>query len=112
MNRCMSCGEDFGSVSAFDAHRVGSHEYLFSESRADGRRCVTTEQLQERGWRRDGRNRWRRPSDGAPWASSGNQAKGERALTKQAKQSHRLRRPSPSTGLPEPHTKKRAVGEG
>jgi hypothetical protein len=25
MNECTACGEDFGSVEAFDAHRVGKY---------------------------------------------------------------------------------------
>lgn len=68
MNLCRACGEDFGSVSAFDAHRVGKHECTFSTTRLCGRRCLTTNDLLERHWTRDGHGRWRRPSDGAPWA--------------------------------------------
>ncbi len=46
MNECGECGLDFGSVSAFDRHRVGVHEYTLAEgmaldpSRFDGRRCL------------------------------------------------------------------------
>ena len=53
MNLCTSCHLDFGSVSAFDAHRVGVHEYTFAEGarmeppRWDGRRCLAESELAE-----------------------------------------------------------------
>ena len=31
LNLCRSCGCDFARVSAFDRHRVGVHEYTYSE---------------------------------------------------------------------------------
>jgi hypothetical protein len=61
VNLCRCCNEDFGSVTAFDAHRVGKHEYPWSPEQEDGRRCLDTEDLKERGWHRDSRGRWRRP---------------------------------------------------
>lgn len=71
MNLCTVCGEDFGSVGAFEAHRVGAHMYTFSAEHPDGRRCLTTEELLRNGWRRDGSGRWRRPNVGtAPWSQS------------------------------------------
>jgi hypothetical protein len=51
MNLCRSCGEDFGSITAFDAHRVGSHEYTSTEglrmepSKEDGRRCLSVSEM-------------------------------------------------------------------
>jgi hypothetical protein len=51
MNECASCHLDFGSVRAFDAHRVGKHEYTYSEGakmdpiREDGRRCLTVDEM-------------------------------------------------------------------
>lgn len=51
MNLCSSCGEDFGSVEAFDLHRVGTHDYTYSEGvslqpmREDGRRCLWRSEL-------------------------------------------------------------------
>jgi len=42
VNLCRARGGDFGSVHAFDRHRIGKHEYTFSihdASRFDGRRC-------------------------------------------------------------------------
>ena len=51
MNLCGACGLDFGSVTAFDLHRVGTHEYTYREGlymepeRADGRRCLDESEL-------------------------------------------------------------------
>lgn len=60
MNLCGACGEDFGSVSAFDRHRVGSHEMDASAEHPQGRRCLSTVELTERGFRRGRRGRWSR----------------------------------------------------
>lgn len=57
MNYCVKgrrdgCGENFGSVAAFSAHRIGNHDYLYSEGLnfdppvEDGRRCLTTWEIQ------------------------------------------------------------------
>lgn len=65
MNFCRECRQDFGSVSAFDAHRVGKHAYTYREGlalgREDGRRCLDTAELAGLGWAQDSRRRWRRP---------------------------------------------------
>ena len=51
MNLCGACGLDFGSVGAFDAHRVGVHAYTFAQGAAmdppryDGRRCLSEHEL-------------------------------------------------------------------
>lgn len=51
LNLCRSCKTDFGSVAAFDAHRVGSHAYLFAEGLCrvppaeDGRRCLDVREI-------------------------------------------------------------------
>lgn len=58
MNTCVSCGQDFGSVSAFDAHRVGRHTQLFSHETPDGRRCLTASEMHARGFKRNSRGRW------------------------------------------------------
>ncbi len=89
MNLCTSCGEDFGSVSAFDKHRIGKYpqtgpaeyserleqglispeEDWRSEPRF-GRRCRTTEEMHALGMRKDARGRWRLPIRGTPsWTS-------------------------------------------
>ena len=65
LNECAACGQDFGSLSAHGAHRVGKHEYLFNihdPSRANGRRCLAEVELAERGWARDRFGRWRTPA--------------------------------------------------
>ena len=57
MNLCrkgasVGCGEDFGFVSAFDSHRVGRHDYTYSEGAAmdpprdDGRRCLSAREME------------------------------------------------------------------
>jgi hypothetical protein len=61
MNLCRACREDFGSLSAFDAHRIGRHEALWSPEREDGRRCLDAGELSERGWHQDRHGRWRTP---------------------------------------------------
>lgn len=69
MNYCTACKQDFGSVSGFDAHRVGKHAYTYSEGiqmepmREDGRRCLTSTEMAEKGWNLDSHHRWRLPSD-------------------------------------------------
>jgi hypothetical protein len=69
LNLCRSCGCDFASVSAFDRHRVGVHEYTYSEGlkleppREDGRRCMDADELAGAGMERDPRGRWRIAAD-------------------------------------------------
>ena len=51
-NYCTACGTDFGSVAAFDSHRVGVHDYTYSEGlllkppREDGRRCLSAREIE------------------------------------------------------------------
>jgi hypothetical protein len=64
MNECGACGEDFGGVSAFDAHRIGKHAYLFEEGLSmvppseDGRRCLSTQEMEARGFAKNARGLW------------------------------------------------------
>ena len=71
LNYCRGCSQDFASERAFDKHRVGTHEYTYSEGAAmdppheDGRRCLTLDELQtlrdKRGgplFRLNARGRW------------------------------------------------------
>lgn len=58
MNFCRVCSEDFNSLSAFDKHRVGRHEYLFSADRMDGRRCLAPSEMLELGMARNKSGRW------------------------------------------------------
>ena len=67
MNYCRECEQNFGGITAFDAHRVGVHEYTYSEGakmdpvREDGRRCLSLSELEglasEDGSARFGRNK-------------------------------------------------------
>ena len=67
MNLCVSCGLDFSDVPDFDDHRVGKHEYTYSQGvamepmREDGRRCLTLDEMRRSGWTRDRYGRWRSP---------------------------------------------------
>ena len=64
-NYCRSCNTDFASVSAFDRHRIGVHEYLYADglrmdpTKEDGRRCLTPEEMVSAAMERDDRGRWR-----------------------------------------------------
>ena len=64
MNLCSACGEDFGGIGAFDAHRVGKHAYDFSEGlkmdppREDGRRCLDVDEMEQQGFVRNARGSW------------------------------------------------------
>ena len=51
--RCMACGEYFNSSYGFDEHRVGP----WSRSGAD-RRCLTIEEMRERGWALSATGHW------------------------------------------------------
>lgn len=64
-NMCSLCGEDFDALSGFDAHRVGTHEYTYSEGvqmdpmREDGRRCLSANEMTSLGFYLDDAGRWR-----------------------------------------------------
>jgi hypothetical protein len=58
VNVCGSCGLDFGSLRAFDAHRVGKLAHDHSPEHLDGRRCRSVEELQAVGFTPDARGRW------------------------------------------------------
>lgn len=67
MNVCRSCETDFATVAAFDDHRVGTHDYTYSEGakmdppREDGRRCLKRKEREELGWLLDQHGRWLAP---------------------------------------------------
>lgn len=69
MNYCRSCSQDFGSVSAFDAHRVGKHEYTSTEGlrmsppRDDGRRCLSVHEMEHGRFTRNKYGAWSLSSD-------------------------------------------------
>jgi hypothetical protein len=68
VNECAACGLDFGSVKAFDAHRVGrfpqtgASEYAGppeSWTRRKGRRCLTATEMETGGaFARNARGCW------------------------------------------------------
>jgi hypothetical protein len=68
MNLCGSCDKDFSSIKGFDAHRVGVHEYTYSEGvamtpmREDGRRCLSTDEIRTKGYEKNGSGRWHDPA--------------------------------------------------
>jgi hypothetical protein len=58
MTRCSACGAEFGGTTAFDLHRVGSHQYEWSSDRPDGRRCLSADEMLERGLHINKRGTW------------------------------------------------------
>lgn len=66
LNLCTSCGQDFGGERAFDLHRVGDHDHLFSPDHPEGRRCLTEQEMIERGMYRGRYGRWSQPLSGLP----------------------------------------------
>lgn len=64
LNICRGCDQDFASVEAFDRHRVGVHEYTFTEGLdrdppvEDGRRCLDAGEMREASMSVNGRGRW------------------------------------------------------
>ena len=63
-NYCCSCGRDFASISAFDKHRTGTHQYTWREGleldppREDGRRCLDITEMHEADMALDSSGRW------------------------------------------------------
>jgi len=48
---CRTCGRDFSGDRMFDRHRVGSYEHDWSMDHPDSRRCLTDQEMREKGWR-------------------------------------------------------------
>jgi hypothetical protein len=80
MNLCVACGEDFGSVAAFDRHRTGDFPQTGPSEYADrlraglvpydepwqrsfGRRCLEPEEMLHHGFVRMANGRWSIASD-------------------------------------------------
>jgi hypothetical protein len=61
VNVCGACGADFSGLTMFDAHRVGKHE-LDYPAHEDGRRCLTADEMAERGWQPNRRGAWHDPA--------------------------------------------------
>jgi hypothetical protein len=67
LNLCGECERDFYSVRAFDLHRVGKHAYAASAEQPDGRRCLSDEEMLDKGMRLDAHGRWRGQAAANPW---------------------------------------------
>jgi hypothetical protein len=71
VNLCRGCGQDFSAVKFFDRHRVGVHEFTYSEGavmdppREDGRRCLSIFELRGLGWEKGVNGRWFDPAERA-----------------------------------------------
>jgi hypothetical protein len=121
MNLCTTCGEDFGSVESFDAHRVGNYpqkgpsEYKGSIedwTPSRGRRCLTVDEMERGTFRRrqfvrNARGRWSlqkrlnrsRESFSTELPSSQRQARPQKPID--ATGSRKPRRPAPTRELVE-----------
>lgn len=64
---CAACEQDFASLDMFDRHLVGDRQAgvyrgpLWDWETARGLRCLTVEEMIERGWERNRRGRWHDP---------------------------------------------------
>jgi hypothetical protein len=64
LHGCSGCRQDFTSLALFDRHRVGTYEYTLEQGlkldppQEDGRRCLDTDEMKEKGWEQDDRGRW------------------------------------------------------
>ena len=54
--QCTACGEYFNSTSIFDLHRVG--HFAAVGERANGRRCLTPEEMEARGYLKSAAGFW------------------------------------------------------
>ena len=59
-NGCRRCGQDFGSVSAFDLHFENPAAGRELDGTPDGFRCLVGQELREKGMHTDKFGRWRR----------------------------------------------------
>lgn len=57
--QCTACGLPFSSVREFDRHRTGS--YAQPEEPTHKRRCLTTAELTQMGWRTNAHGFWMQP---------------------------------------------------
>lgn len=57
-NYCTTCNKDFGSVRAFDRHRVGKYQYPYSAEHPDGRRCLSTDEMSRDEFVLNSRDLW------------------------------------------------------
>jgi hypothetical protein len=64
LNLCPVCGLDFGGERAFDMHKTGKHEYLYSQEHVDGRRCLIEGAMLALGMYLNSKGRWSQPRGG------------------------------------------------
>jgi hypothetical protein len=63
LNQCCTCGEDFASLAAFDAH-------ILSKPVDPKFDCLQVFELRRYGWVQDARGRWQSPDLAAKAAST------------------------------------------
>ncbi len=63
---CAACCQTFSGTTAGDAHRVGKHDVFTGPDR---RRCLTTDEMTERGMVRNKRGLWSMGGT-SPWADT------------------------------------------
>jgi hypothetical protein len=54
LNLCRGCDQDFASLRGFDFHLLGNP--------ADGRSCMTLDEMEQRRWQKDDAGRWLFPA--------------------------------------------------
>jgi hypothetical protein len=62
--QCTTCDEDFGGINAFDRHRIGDHEHLYSPEHPNGRRCRTPDEMEAIRMYCNRFGRWSQPPGG------------------------------------------------
>jgi hypothetical protein len=73
LNYCCACKKDFSSLSAFDKHRAGVHEYTFLQGihldppKENGRRCLDEDEFSKVGLFLNEKGRWSLPSDASDY---------------------------------------------
>lgn len=68
MEHCTRCCQTFTGQSAGDLHRTGDHAVSVGPNR---RRCLTVEEMEERGMARNGRGHWMTRERTAPAEPTG-----------------------------------------
>lgn len=71
---CPSCGQLFNRVSTFDKHRVG--EFAKPGEWAGDRRCLTSDEMSDKGWRLNDKGFWLTEAREIPaaWANTAMEA--------------------------------------
>lgn len=64
IEHCPSCCQTFTAASAGDMHRVGDHATFEGPDR---RRCLTVDEMADKGMGRNSRGHWTTPQSSEPW---------------------------------------------